>query len=575
MKIPQATTQRSGGNFFNAQTVRPVGDVTQHQTQYTQKALQGIQQAATTIQNDIDEAKAFESDNVAAEQFRKLSTTYEQSLGKNAVDAHSDYLEGIDKIATEINGSLDTDRQREMVGKVLNRRVQEARGRVDRHHNRQAKVFKLGEQDSRLSNFTNDAVLNIDTWDTPITHTKGDLPGVVPAYKSAVGGIATTVAQIVKEQGLSEAQGRDIYRQKMSNLHSLAIDAFMAKQGDGKVDSAQRYFDTYSAEMTPQVRERSKRMIDKASFRRDEINTYLAVKDQYPDPRAQAAFLKEQLDSGQMDSDMFDAVTNRAKREFAFEKQQKAVRSVSLVRTARSILDKNLGMAYSDLPENMQIDLEDQGHSRGVRSYADSGRYYTTEEGRKALFDRTPFRGLSAEELEAKYRTKMDDADLAKAEIARQEINGEKKSWSANSELKLLKQSATDLGLDDKGDEYLAFTDRLQAEIRSVQYGENKGAPVNRDQVEKIIEREKIDHVYKDRGFFMWDEKVPYISLSEDEQADAYVEVNGEEIRLGDIPTAEKQRLEAVMARNAPGSHITEAKVAELWYWEQQQAARN
>lgn len=109
--------------------------------------------------------------------------------------------------------------------------------------------------------------------------------------------------------------------------------------------------------------------------------------------------------------------------------------------------------------------------------------------------------------------------------------------------------------------------DRVERLIGSEQ--QNKKRPLTRDEKDKILQQQ-IDNTVIQHNTFSFDKSKPAITLPTKEQADAYVLVNGDKVKLSSIPADWRAQMATALRKaNIP---VTEQTIAERWVTKQQRA---
>lgn len=135
------------------------------------------------------------------------------------------------------------------------------------------------------------------------------------------------------------------------------------------------------------------------------------------------------------------------------------------------------------------------------------------------------------------------------------------------TQTELAKRGAIAAGLDpkeegkdnDKGRAISAFYDNLNRQTSAFQI--SKGRKPDDKELTEIIDKMVLDKVYVNEWFS--DPQKPVSTLTKEELEDAYVEVEGKEVKLMDIP--DKERVMIINKRTKLGLPITEEAIARSW----------
>lgn len=169
-------------------------------------------------------------------------------------------------------------------------------------------------------------------------------------------------------------------------------------------------------------------------------------------------------------------------------------------------------------------------------------------------------------------RTQIGDENVLKLVSKKQEFT---KSREALSEAKIdndqFKTFAIRAGLDptvpatqnkEKAQRVIELRDKIERVIDSEQQAKKR--KLTREEKDTLLQREIDNSVILSNPIWFDDKAgVPAITLTPEQQRDAYVNVNGKDVRLSSIPAAD--RIAIINARRAAGLPITEKSIAEMW----------
>lgn len=173
------------------------------------------------------------------------------------------------------------------------------------------------------------------------------------------------------------------------------------------------------------------------------------------------------------------------------------------------------------------------------------------------------------------FRPVLDDAHLEKGYALLAEAQGSVGSDAKHLEIittaNRVKQAAINaqiLPAEGKPDEaqIKAFSDfqlLVDERVRQFERVDLQGKrKANSEELQKVIDGAMLDKAFVPRAFW-WDSERPIPLLSAEDQARAYVVVNGEDVPVASIPTG--QRAVIASKLRARGLPVTEQAVAELW----------
>lgn len=182
---------------------------------------------------------------------------------------------------------------------------------------------------------------------------------------------------------------------------------------------------------------------------------------------------------------------------------------------------------------------------------------------------------MSPADFYRQFRPVLDDAHLEKGYAllndARGEVGSDAKHLEIITTANRVKQGAIRAGIipaDGKLDEneikaFAEYAQLVDERVRQFEQLDLEGKrKANSAELQQIIDQIDLDRVMVPRTFW-FDRERPVALLDPEDQARAYVRVDGEEIVLASIPQA--QRALIVSKLQARGLPVTEQAVAELW----------
>lgn len=493
-------------------------------------------------------------------QYVKAATDLEvealQLQGRNALERPDgkalpdEYGEKANKVADAIEASLGNQMQRE----AFRQRVAQLQGQFHRkltlHMVAAQKDYAREQRQATL--------------DTAV-YRGGVLWGDADAVQQSADTIRLTVEQQLKDDGL---HGDEKIREArmiaaLTPLHAAVLNGMV----DGnRIDLARDYYKANSASMSLQARDNAMKVIEAGDFEartQDQADSLFARHK--GNISAALAEARTKL-SGKEE----DAVVSRLK---TYDAERVALRE----RGQRDAADQawQLVSQGKRVPPSILAAMDGRD-AIAVRKVLTEGTPVKTDVGKWLEFTNLPpatLATLTPQQLMRDYRPYFSDADLRNADQMIQAAKGLRGGKPNQDGLQLmttadlLKRTATELKIlpaSGKPDEkeqtnYLAFTDRMQ--VRVNQWEAANGKKASPEVLRTLLDEEKLNVVRYDE----WgtDKDRPYVSLTPNQQAKAYVVVGDEEIKLSAIPL--RRRAQIVEALQAKGQTVTEGEIARLW----------
>lgn len=493
-------------------------------------------------------------------QYVKAATDLEvealQLQGRNALKRPGgkplpdEYVEKANKAADAIEASLGNQMQRE----AFRQRVAQLQGQF---HKKLTLHMVAAQKDYAREQ-------RQATLDTAI-YRGGVLWGDADAVQQSADTIRLTVEQQLKDDGL---HGDEKIREArmiaaLTPLHAAVINGMV----DGnRLDLARNYYKNNSASMSLQARDNAMKVIEAGDFEartQDQADSLFARHK--GDISAALAEARANL-SGKEE----DAVVGRLK---TYDAERVALRE----RGQRDAADQawQLVSQGKRVPPSLLASMDGRD-AIAVRKVLTEGTPVKTDVGKWLEFTNLPpatLATLTPQQLMRDYRPYFSDADLRNADQMIQAAKGLRGGRPNQDGLQLmttadlLKRTAIELKIlpasgepnEKEQTRYLAFTDRMQ--IRVNQWEAANGKKASPEILRTLLDEEKLNTVRYDE----WgtDEDRPYVSLTPEQQAKAYVTVGDEEIKLSAIPM--RRRAQIVEALQAKGQPVTEAEIARLW----------
>lgn len=479
-----------------------------------------------------------------------------QLQGRNALERPDgkalpdEYGEKANKAADAIEASLGNQMQRE----AFRQRVAQLQGQF---HKKLTLHMVAAQKDYAREQ-------RQATLDTAI-YRGGVLWGDGDAVQQSADTIRLTVEQQLKDDGL---HGDEKIREArmiaaLTPLHAAVLNGMV----DGnRLDLARDYYKNNSATMSLQARDNAMKVIEAGDFEartQDQADSLFArhkgnISAALAEARANLSGKEE------------DAVVTRLK---TYDAERVALRE----RGQRDAADQawQLVSQGKRVPPSLLASMDGRD-AIAVRKVLTEGTPVKTDVGKWLEFTNLPpatLATLTPQQLMRDYRPYFSDADLRNADQMIQAAKGLRGGKPNQDGLQLmttadlLKRTATELkilpasGKPDENEQtrYLAFTDRMQ--IRVNQWEAANGKKASPEILRTLLDEEKLNTVRYDE----WgtDKDRPYVSLTPEQQAKAYVTVGDEEIKLSAVPM--RRRAQIVEALQAKGQPVTEAEIARLW----------
>lgn len=479
-----------------------------------------------------------------------------QLQGRNALERPDgkalpdEYGEKANKAADAIEASLGNQMQRE----AFRQRVAQLQGQF---HKKLTLHMVAAQKDYAREQ-------RQATLDTAI-YRGGVLWGDGDAVQQSADTIRLTVEQQLKDDGL---HGDEKIREArmiaaLTPLHAAVLNGMV----DGnRLDLARDYYKNNSATMSLQARDNAMKVIEAGDFEartQDQADSLFArhkgnISAALAEARANLSGKEE------------DAVVTRLK---TYDAERVALRE----RGQRDAADQawQLVSQGKRVPPSLLASMDGRD-AIAVRKVLTEGTPVKTDVGKWLEFTNLPpatLATLTPQQLMRDYRPYFSDADLRNADQMIQAAKGLRGGKPNQDGLQLmttadlLKRTAIELkilpasGKPDENEQtrYLAFTDRMQ--IRVNQWEAANGKKASPEILRTLLDEEKLNTVRYDE----WgtDKDRPYVSLTPEQQAKAYVTVGDEEIKLSAVPM--RRRAQIVEALQAKGQPVTEAEIARLW----------
>lgn len=239
---PQADVSTQGMPALEAPSVAPMRNAAPEQMQEFGRAAT---QAGTTImrigqriQDEIDEAETKAADVAALQKAQEIlrgENGYLRTTGKDAETQYQSAQETLTKVFQETEAQLTNDVQRRMFQQVATRNLLTLQGQMADHKFREVKVYSIKESQSRMEQYTAEAVRNYES-----RGQKDENGAAIGAYSTAIN------TALAEADNLSRLNGWDLEGSQAKGLrnavHSTVTMGVVSRLLDDDNPAAARAF---------------------------------------------------------------------------------------------------------------------------------------------------------------------------------------------------------------------------------------------------------------------------------------------------------------------------------------------
>lgn len=459
-----------------------------------------------------------------------------------------EYTEKLKKRFDEIETGLGNQAQRDTFRQQSGQLMSQFNGALTQHVAKEYGAFRYSVQEGTIQVARDQMAL---AW------------GDAEALGQSRDAIKAAVVEQGRLKGLSAQQVEANLVEALSPGHAAVI---ASATDAGKLDYAREYMKQVNAELTPGARLQIQKTLDAGDF---EART-----------QGQADTLYSQH-KGNISAALADARTNLSGKEedavVTRLKNYDAERVALRERGQKDAADQawQLVSQGKRVPPSVMAALDGRD-AIAVHKVLTEGTPVKTDVGKWLEFTNLPpatLATLSPQQLMRDYRPYFSDTDLRNADQMIQAAKGlrggkpNQEGLQLMTTADLLKRTATELKIlpasgkpsETEQTKYLAFTDRMQVKVN--QWESTNGKKASPEILRSLLDEEKLNVVRYDGWGFDTDQ--PYVSMTSDQQAKAYVKVGDEEIKLSAVPM--HRRAQIVEALQAKGQSVTEAEIARLW----------
>ncbi len=603
VQVPLPQEPLTGGSTggFTAPRVIPTRSAVGTQLQQLGQRLQQFGGAAAdiadTLQKDTDNARTKEAytlwDDEVVDSLYDPEKGYINKRGKDATGAERETVdEFIAARAETISQELDNDQQREMFREFVARRSSEVTTQMDIHQAKQVRVYQLGESKALLEAAASDAIEAISI---------GDLS----TWKKQ-GNNATEQALIVAE-GLDFGPERTkaLVLETTTAIHGGVIQRLVSED---RADEALAYLERVEAEeIAPARRTQLRNLVNRASINdrsttlaldlTDEIDAQLAKIDAEPVAEGQERVKTDEMDllqqaqvtlderfrTGAISAEERDATMDRIRETARQRRDTRISNTTESLTRAQSWLVDNPNAGITSLPSDLYEELREAGQLGNIAGFADGRRYTTDPQVYARVLNTRPevLRQLTPGEFFLAMRPHLADQELREVTALYERATkgvGTADPKGLITDPQRFAEEAARMGVIDRtgGDSEAEATQlfRLKEQVdERLKAAQRLGKPTD---VKSVFEEMRVDQAFIQQSFFGIDflnpdDSVPIASLTEDQEERAFVRVQGEIVRLADIPGPRPGSLEnsvrdlIVSALRREGLPTTQQAIAEVW----------
>lgn len=237
---PRISSSPSGSPRFSAGEVAPRTSYLGGQLISAGRGVQGVGEAVSEIEFNVDMAAAKESDNIAADIDRELlddpKAGYLNQVGRAAIDGREQLAQTRQQRIAALSEGLKNPRQRALFKRAQDERAARFQLRADQHYAEQTYRWQDGVYTAGIKASVGDAAL---AWGTDGFAVKKAL-----AHRDA-----DSLANL-RGFGEDDPQRAALHRAADTELHTLVMDSMMKS---GHLGEASAYFKTFGKEMDPEA----------------------------------------------------------------------------------------------------------------------------------------------------------------------------------------------------------------------------------------------------------------------------------------------------------------------------------
>ncbi len=565
---------------YSSPSVVPPGSATGRQLEAVGQGLQNFGSSlvgvAGQLQDQLDDARISGSDALFSDAIREEETAFRAMVGRDAVDNRQATLEKIKEKRKAIESGLQNDVQRGIFAQRADRRMQDVIQSVDGHVRHQAKAYEMGETKASLEA----AVADFGAaWQNP---------EAAALHKRIAIDRANDVARQV---GAGPEQTKALVLDTTTRLHAGVLDQLVAS---GRAEQARAYLDAAKGEMDPGKLADAQRLVQRASIQDESLRLSLEIigvakgqggasiadQERYAVQTAEHTFRGKKISA-----EVHDATVNRLRAHYRAEDQFDAEQSRQLLLQADQWSLQNPLMGLSAMPTQLYADLEKRGLLGKVEKVATTDPQAFVAAGR--LTDEQ-LRQFTPERIYVSLRGKVPESEIQTVLARRERALGKATPDTTHilSVDEIVKRGARQLGIlpadqTEKPsaaqlEKFAEWQVQLNADLQQWQADNKKKAQP--EDIQKILDQRVMNTVQVPTGGWLvplpgfgspmrmvgaGSETKRVDQLTPAEQETAFVDVNGERVRLTDVPPQDRE--EIIEDLKARGQQPSQRAIVEAW----------
>jgi hypothetical protein len=516
------------------EALRPVFQNTPDVSSGAQALARGMMQVAEVAdQIDLRDAKvkADEVDATITTEWLRWDAENRQKYRGQNVDAYAPAAEEWWKKAAETYGKDLSPRARQIASTSLVRKQGSALANVTQF---------VGAEKERHAD---DAASASITSTIQFGVTTGDVAGAAQQVRSQV-------AAVGARKGWTTEQ---VQAEQLKNLSQLHL-AQITKLASVDANAAQAYYQANKGEVIAANQPRIEEVIKGESD--NQFSTQFAASVANKPLSEQLAEAAKITDPERREKTLTQIRNNHALVKQAEAEQENAAadQAWQLFAQGRQVPEAIL----SQMAGRERVQLQEAGRTRAERAAA--GRAVKTDpvtyielRERLARGEKVDLRG---------YTEKVSQGDLEKLIDIQTTAAKPGQQDSMISDEARISAALVGLGIDKKSDPESAVRLTTEIDRRVREASAAKGnKPLTPDEKQMVVDRVVLDKVYVDE----WgtDPEKPIALLEPDEMADAYVKVDGKNIKVSSVPQTDRRQI--IAALRATGQAVTEQNIVRLY----------
>lgn len=195
-----------------------------------------IAKAKDDFQARVDEATANDLDAAFGQAAREIESPFLQAQGKNAVDAAKATLESWQQTQANFLARATNERQKGMLGGVLNRRLERFQNQYNSHLTQETEKWQMSAEDSRL------ASVSVDVANAPVGSEERN---------QAFMALGAVLDGIQQRRGLDADTRKAMGFAAVSDVHVSTLQSLVSA---GEAQQAKDYFTANEEQIDPQKR---------------------------------------------------------------------------------------------------------------------------------------------------------------------------------------------------------------------------------------------------------------------------------------------------------------------------------